>query len=200
ALSQAADAFESAVSILPDRLKWAQKAMPAFSALRKALAAADADLSDKQKQVLAEVEGLASAIAGDTEAQAKAQSWAIQTMPVFIYLDEYPELHGHQNIAQYLERKGQSKPSDADRSFEKLCKVAGLDPQKLQDLLSKNEQETRNQLANRASAVVTSEIKRLWKDRPLKIRFNLDADHLYTFISDPNAIFDVAQTVGTLRW
>jgi len=57
--------------------------------------------------------------------------------------------------------------------------------------LSKNEQETRNQLANRASAVVTTEIRRLWKDRQLKIRFNLDAQHFDTFVSDPNATFDV---------
>ncbi|PJN92420.1 hypothetical protein CNY89_29875, partial [Amaricoccus sp. HAR-UPW-R2A-40] len=71
--------------------------------------------------------------------------------------------------------------TDADRNFEKLCKVAGLDAQKLQELLGAKEQETRNQLANRASAVVTSEIRRLWKDRQLKIRFNLDAEHTDTF-------------------
>ncbi|PJN93604.1 hypothetical protein CNY89_19630, partial [Amaricoccus sp. HAR-UPW-R2A-40] len=59
------------------------------------------------------------------------------------------------------------------------------------ELLGAKEQETRNQLANRASAVVTSEIRRLWKDRQLKIRFNLDAEHTDTFVSDPNAIYDV---------
>ncbi|MFE8645294.1 ATP-dependent endonuclease [Sphingomonas sp. NCPPB 2930] len=36
-----------------------------------------------------------------------------------------------------------------------------------------------------------SEIKRLWKDRALKIRFNLDANHLDTFISDPTSTYDV---------
>lgn len=113
-------------------------------------------------------------------------------MPVFIYLDEYPELNGHQNIAEYLERKNEpNRLTPADRNFEKLCKVAGLKPEELHKLHSQNEQEARNQLANRAGAVVTTEIRRLWKDRPLKIRFNLDAAHLDTIISDPNATYDV---------
>jgi len=112
-------------------------------------------------------------------------------LPEFIYVDEYPDLHGHQNITEYIARKGQTQLNDADLNFEKLCKVAGLDPEKLQELLSKNDQETRNQLANRAGSVVTSEIRGLWKDRALKIRFNLDAHHLDTLVSDPNATYEV---------
>lgn len=38
---------------------------------------------------------------------------------------------------------------------------------------------------------MTGEIKRLWKDRALKIRFNLDANHLDTIISDPTSTYDV---------
>jgi predicted ATP-dependent endonuclease of OLD family len=122
--------------------------------------------------------------------------WVIEQMPVFVLLDEYPELKGHQNIEQYLQRKKKQIASDpdtetSDRNFEKLCKVADLNPEQLHQLLSKDEPETRNQLVNRAGAVVTAEIKRLWTDRPLKIRFNLDANYLDTFISDPNATYDV---------
>jgi len=61
----------------------------------------------------------------------------------------------------------------------------------LQNLFAQNDQETRNQLANRAGSVVTGEIRRLWKDRALKIRFNLDAHHLDTLVSDPNATYEV---------
>ncbi len=39
--------------------------------------------------------------------------------------------------------------------------------------------------------MVTSELRRLWTDRQLKIRFNPDANHLDTLISDPNAVYDV---------
>jgi len=60
---------------------------------------------------------------------------------VFMYLDEYPELLGHQNIAEYLARKAQGEAhlKESDRNFEKLCKVAGLSPKELHDLLGKSE-------------------------------------------------------------
>jgi len=46
-------------------------------------------------------------------------------------------------------------------------------------------------LTNRSGAIVTSELRRLWKDRQLKVRFSPDANHLDTFISDPNSVYDV---------
>lgn len=190
-LNQAANAFDRALAIVADRIQWAGNASSGVEALNKALAVADTELTDKQAQLVADIKELASSIQGDKAAQTEARSWAIQKLPVFIYLDEYPELRGHQNITEFLARQSQGTPNDADRSFQKLCKVAGLNPQQLHDLLSQNEQETRNQLANRASAVVTAKIRQLWKDRALKIRFNLDAHHLDTFVSDPNALYDV---------
>ena len=190
-LNLAADTFDQAMMMVADRTKWAASAVVALKALRKALATADVDLTDKQDQVVTELEELSESIAGDKEKHLKADNLLITKMPAFIYVDEYPDLHGHQNIAEYLAHKSQGPISDADRNFEKLCKVSGLDPQNLQTLLTQNDQETRNQLANRAGSVVTSEIRRLWKDRALKVRFNLDAHHLDTLISDPNATYDV---------
>jgi hypothetical protein len=38
---------------------------------------------------------------------------------------------------------------------------------------------------------VTGELRRLWKDRQLKVRFSPDAQHLDTFIADPNSLYDV---------
>jgi predicted ATP-dependent endonuclease of OLD family len=72
-----------------------------------------------------------------------------------------------------------------------MCKVADLSPRELHNLHAANDHETRNQLANRASAIVTTELRRLWKDRALKVRFSPDANHLDTFISDPNSVYDV---------
>lgn len=66
-----------------------------------------------------------------------------------------------------------------------------MDPKQLRKLQESNDHETRNQLVNRASALVTGDIRRLWKDRALKVRLNLDAQHLDTLISDPNAVYDV---------
>lgn len=190
-LDASADAFEAGMTPAKIISTWAIQAASAAKKLRTALAGVDEDLSEKQEECLTQLEELASSIAGDVDAQTKARNWVIGAIPTFIYVDEYPDLDGHEDIAAYMQRKSQGQLEDADRSFEKLCKVAGLDPEELQRLLGKNDHETRNQLANRASAVVTSEIKRLWKDRPLKIRFNLDAQHIDTIISDPTTTYDV---------
>lgn len=190
-LNAAADAFETVASATRQRDAWAAQAVEAAKSLRAALAGADAELTEKQEEVLSELEELADSIVGDKDALQKACNWALGAIPKFIYVDEYPELNGHQDIAAYIQRKSQGQRSDSDLNFEKLCKVAGLKPDDLHNLLAKGDHETRNQLANRASAVVTGEIKRLWKDRALKIRFNLDANHLDTIISDPTSTYDV---------
>ncbi|MBE9171548.1 AAA family ATPase [Cyanobium sp. LEGE 06143] len=192
-LKAACKAFETGMALLPDRTQWATNATQAVKNMRKSLAAAQVELTDRQEQPIYELEELSETITGDKDAQQAARCWVMEKLPKFIYVDEYPELQGHQNIAEYLSRKSQGAQSltPADRQFEKLCKVAGLDPQHLQGLLKHSEQETRNQLANRAGALVTSEIRRLWKDRALKVRFGLDAQYLDTLVSDPNAAYDV---------
>lgn len=190
-LEQEADTFDAAMIMSPDYIRWSAGAVKAAQALRKALAVAAAELSDKQEQMLAELEDMALAIANDAPALARAQAWVIEKLPRFIYVDEYPALPGRQNIAEYLGRQGWGQLTPAQRSFGKLCKVAGLDPQQLQALLEKNDLATRNQMVNRAGAVVTAEIRRLWKDRPLKVRFNLDGQHLDTLVSDPSDAYEV---------
>jgi hypothetical protein len=175
----------------PDHVKWSAGAVQAMQALRKALAAADAELSDKQDQMLAELEEQARSIANDEPALARAQAWVLEKLPRFIYVDEYPALPGRQNIAEYLGRQGWGQLTPAQQSFGKLCKVAGIDPRQLQGLLEKNDLATRNQLVNRAGSVVTAEIRRLWKDRPLKVRFNLDGQHLDTLVSDAGEAYEV---------
>ncbi|MDR2872872.1 MAG: AAA family ATPase [Xanthomonadaceae bacterium] len=191
ALEAAADAFEVKASVTKVRETWATEFAAAAKVARTALATADAELTDAQDGILTGLEELGVSIVGDKEAQKKASNWAIGAMPKFFYLDDYPELDGHQDVAAYLQHKRQNQLKDADLNFEKLCKVAGLDPSKLQELQQKGDTEQRNQLANRASAVVTGEVTRLWKDRKLKIRFNLDGQHFDTLISDPTETYDV---------
>lgn len=170
---------------------WAEVAVPALAALRRALAVAGIELADKEDGLLTELEELAASIGADGPAWQAARSWAVGRLPIFVYVEEYPELTGHQNITEYLARKSQNQATSADKNFAKMCKVAGLDPQQLQTLHTAGDHETRNQLANRAGAVVTGELRRLWKDRQLKVRFSPDAQHLDTFVADPNSVYDV---------
>ncbi|WP_421951085.1 AAA family ATPase [Pelagibacterium sp.] len=190
-LEKATDAFVSAIGVGQSAAKWAETAKPALAALRQALAVADTELTDAQDQKVVALEEMAEAIPQNEEAHKKARHWVIERLPVFMYLEDYPEIKGHQDIAKFLQRKDEGKPTAADANFEKLCKVAGLSPDQLQKLLQNNDQETRGQLANRAGAVVTTAIRKRWKDRELKVRFNLDANHFDTLISDPNSVYDV---------
>ena len=189
----AAEKLRKDVSEEDEPNAWAKVAAPAIAAFRQALAAAALTLEAREDGMIAELEELAASIAKDEPAYAAARGWAVGRLPIFIYVEDYPELAGHQNIADYLARKKANPPqlTDADRNFEKMCKVADLNPEQLQNLFAANDHETRNQLTNRSGAVVTTELRRLWKDRELKVRFNVDAIHLDTFISDPNAIYDV---------
>jgi AAA domain, putative AbiEii toxin, Type IV TA system len=170
---------------------WAANARNGLAALEHAISKAVVQLNEEQTREILELKVLADEIAGDEERIQKAHDWVIGKIPAFIYLDDYPELDGHQNIAQYLERKSKEQQKEGDIYFEKLCKVAGLDPAQLSQLQGQAKSEERNLIANRASAIVTAEIRRLWKDRQLKVRFNLDGEHFETLISDPTSTFDV---------
>jgi phytoene dehydrogenase-like protein len=55
ALQAAAEAFDTAMALLPDRTQWATNATQALKTLRKALATADVELTDKQDQLVSEL-------------------------------------------------------------------------------------------------------------------------------------------------
>ena len=190
-LEKASDAFVAAIGTGATAESWAASATPSLATLRQALAAADIELTVAQDQKVVALEEMAEAIPGNEEAHKSARNWIVKRLPVFMYLEDYPEIKGHQDIEQFLERERKGKPTSADVNFEKLCKVAGLSPNQLQELLQQDDQETRGQLVNRAGSVVTTAIRKRWKDRELKVRFNLDAQHFDTLISDPNSTYDV---------
>lgn len=190
-LEAAADTFAAGIVSKSDPEEWAAAATPLLASLRQALATADVELTETQDQNIVVLEELAEAIPVDEAAYTAARNWAVKAMPIFMYLDDYPKIEGHQDVAEFLRRKTKGTPTDADANFEKLCKVAGLDPANLEALSASEDQETRSQLANRAGAVVTTAIRERWKDRKLKVRFDLDANHFNTLISDPNSVYDV---------
>ncbi|HAV1629609.1 TPA: AAA family ATPase [Enterobacter hormaechei subsp. steigerwaltii] len=175
---------------IPERpVGWSAQAKGKPQELRKLLVKHDIELKDSSDNALDEIEDILEEIINDDSRQAEARKWIKSKLPVFVMVDEYPELNGHQNMAEYNQRKQQGNPSKADINFDKLCKVAGIDLKELN--ANKNNSDLRNQLVNRASAVVTQEIRRLWKDKPLKIRFNVDNDYFDTYVSDTNNSYDV---------
>lgn len=135
-----------------------------------------------------EIEVLADSLDDEDEYQ-EAINWLGSKLPIFIYVDDYPDLSGHHNLKVYNTNFTNNALTVVDKGFQKLFKVSGIDPVQLVE--ESSDSETRNQLVNRASSVVTEEIRRLWKDRKLKVRFNVDGDYFDTYISDPNACYDV---------
>ncbi|MFJ5317510.1 AAA family ATPase [Pectobacterium versatile] len=170
-------------------LAWSSKAKGKPQELRKYLAKHVIELKSSSEDALIDIEDKLDEISGDDAKQAAARQWVLSRLPVFVLVDEYPELDGHNHMAQYAQRKQQGNQSKADINFEKLCKVAGIDAAEL--MAKRSESEVRNQLVNRAGAVVTTEIRRLWQDKPLKVRFNVDSDYFDTYVSDSNNSYDV---------
>lgn len=191
ALLASSKTFQGKLAAASDARTWASAAVLAIEELRKALVRAEGRLDDSAQEVLDEMDELASEVSADGPAEDAADAWVLDTLPVFIFLDDYPEIPGQQNIAEYLSRKANAQLKQHDLYFEKLLKVAGLSAAELNDLKNKNDAESRNLLVNRASAVVTAELKRLWKDRQLKVRFNIDGDWFETLVSDPTDSYDV---------
>lgn len=191
ALENAASTFSTVMMATATASSWATAATPALAALRQALAAAGVELPDTQDEKITALEEMAEEIAGNDKAHTDARRWVLAQLPKFMFLEDYPKIEGHQNIAAFLERGRTGTKTPEDANFEKLCKVAGLDPDELNELLQKGDNETRSQLVNRAGSVVTAAIRKRWKDRELKVRFNLDANYFDTLISDPNSAYDV---------
>lgn len=169
---------------------WATDTATHVQAFRDAMAAASVAIPGAAETGLTELIRISQNILNDEAQQVEARKVVIKRLPLFIYLSDYPDLDGHQRIASYLQRVQEGQDTEADKNFKKLCKVAGLNPEELNSL-SANDHEKRQQLANRAGALITGKIRALWTDRQLKVRFNLDGEHLDTLISDPTAVYDV---------
>jgi predicted ATPase len=182
--------LEAIVEKLGDQNAWAAEATAAAAGLRARLGEGAVPLGEDQDKLLATLESKAILIAGYDKAAGAARAQIVPWLPTFIYVSDFPELYGHQNLDQFNTQRGKDPArKEAEDNFEKMAKVAGFNPQELHKL--REDHEARNQLLNRAGAVVTQEIRRLWKDRPLKVRYHLDGPYLDTLISDPNAVYDV---------
>lgn len=123
--------------------------------------------------------------------RGEANDLIIETMPVFIYFDKYPDLVGEQNITEFQNRKNSNMQTPADINFEKMCKVAGLDIENLQGLLTAGDLEAANRLIRNAEVVLTEEIQRLWTDRPVKVDFYVTQDRIITFVANPHGASDI---------
>lgn len=116
-LEAATAQFEANATARIDSNSWAEAIAPVMAGVRKALASVDAELSTAAETALTELEALASELPADAAASVAARAWALQRLPVFVYLDEYPDLPGHQDVHAYLDRKAQGRATESDENF-----------------------------------------------------------------------------------
>lgn len=181
---------EGGSALIADKDKWAAHMQAAAKAVRTGLGEAAIMLDEDQDSILQALADTAENIVTFEKRCGEARKQIVNWLPVFVYVSDFPELSGHQNLDEFLQQRGQN-PAFKERhdNFEKLAKVADFDPALLNGM--KADHETRNQLLNRAGSLITGEIRRLWKDRSLLIRFNLDGPYLDILVSDPNATYPV---------
>jgi hypothetical protein len=166
--------------------------MYSIQALRKSVAIGTLELTEKASEVLDELQDYAENIKVENDRLQEARDIVLNARPVFVYLDEYPDIRGSQNLGELVRRIESNEMETADYNFMKLMKVAGLDPTHLRQILDAEQgAEERQLLTDRASAMVTERIRELWKDRELTVHFSLDADHFNILISDPTSVYPV---------
>ncbi len=168
--------------------EWAESVRAGVIAFRKKVGIHE--MEPHAATLVDEVANTANGLLDERDRSADARGWLLQALPVFIYVPDYAELEGHVDLDALLERIESEKLRTSDENFLKMMKVAGLDVKELHRLLAK-QHELRQHLVNRGGAVVTKALRRLWSDRALKVRFNVDANHFDVLVSDPNALYDV---------
>ena len=100
-VNAALESLAAALAATARVTEWAANSGPALAAFRKALAVATIALPNREDGLLGELEDLAAQIVKDGPAWQAARDWVVSLLPIFVYVDEYPELTGHQNIAEY---------------------------------------------------------------------------------------------------
>lgn len=132
---------------------WAVTLKTAVTNLRQQLGAASIMLDDAQDGLLADIEDMTDAVAGFDEAMKKARALVESWLPKFIYVSDFPELLGHQNLDRYVNHRGEDQTTKvSEENFAKLAKVADFDPAYLHKNL--NDFETRGQILNRAGSLL----------------------------------------------
>lgn len=190
-LENLANRLEKSIESADDLASWLNELESVLIMLRQVLESIDHGLTEAQVGKIAGLEHFVATIAKEVKAWEAARAWVLECMPIFIFFDQYPRLSGYQDVSAYLNRKAQNQSTLADQNFDKMCKVAGLNPEELHALWEQNKPEIRNHRADQASTAITEKIQHLWKDRPLKVHFVPDGNHIHTFISNPSDTRDV---------
>lgn len=130
----------------------------------------------------------------------KAEAWAEQNLPIFIYFDNYGQLETRIHLPLYLQRK--DAPDPKVRTQTALFEWSGIDPQEILDLgRPRREGETdeevnrrhekRRALLDSSSFSLTGDWVKWWSEKRHKMHFDADGEDLVLRVSDQHNEFPV---------
>ena len=95
-------------------------------------------------------------------------------LPVFFYLEEYPQIEGSVNVGALITRRDSTALTDSDRMMIRLLEIAEMDYQQMEGINNTNELANvhgRSEGLAKASERVTAKILKYWPQKEhLQIR------------------------------
>ena len=174
-------------------------AVEAFNTAVTAWINADAErqsVASKDREKLEAL--LAQAKEGDPS--EKAQAWAEDNLPIFIYFDDYGQLETRIHLPMYLTRK--DTPDPKTRTQTALFEWSGIDPQEILTLGRPRENgetddqiqrrhEKRRALLDSASFTLTGDWIEWWAEKRHRLHFDVDGEDLVLRVSDQHNEFPI---------
>lgn len=122
--------------------------------------------------------------------EAKATNWIVTNLPKCVYMDDYLSFDGHaelNEVAHKLQQHGgnRSKLTEAEQTILIILDLAQID---LQDLIKKGSESDSRTVRGfdtvRASAHLTKQFARLWKQKEVKFDIRVDGTTLDIHVED----------------
>ncbi|MDJ0785653.1 MAG: hypothetical protein QNK05_02525 [Myxococcota bacterium] len=180
----------SSAEPIEDEAAWLEEMKTAVENLDAAAKLTRTEVTDETREALDDLRELANPGAPDSADRTAGERFVIDRLPSFVFVDEVPDLDGQMDLRAFQQRIREGNLQEGDFEFGLLLQMAGIDDTVLEEILS-GDSELRRQAVSQAGGAVTRKIRKLWRDRPLKVRFHLDGDQLNTLVCDPTDFSDI---------
>ncbi|MFK7601416.1 AAA family ATPase [Deinococcus sp. SM5_A1] len=134
--------------------------------------------------------------------ESKIDKWITDTIPKFIYLDEYSTFRGRAELSVIHSRFKAESLTSEDKTFLTILDLAGLDVEQEIEKSTKITNMERQLDIDDASRRLTNFLKNRWSQRNYKIQFRVDGDNFYTFVEDDlgGSLIDLEERSKGFKW
>ena len=150
-----------------------------------------ADTSADTALVVDVIDQVIQIINGDT--LPEVQAYLRQTMPKFIYFDNYSIIQSRIHIPSYLQKLKTGVLTPEDKTTRTLFRLVKLDPEilmKLGNVEGKTPERVQKDIdersvrISRASMVMSGDLAEIWGQKRNRVEFRLDGDFIRIWIAD----------------